>query len=384
MPNVRATVQELYDGLRASAQNAWPSLKADVGEVNQALSPFFPAGFYYKTFKWPPKAWDKVYEPFIRRAAGLGEAPEQADPDRYTNRFAHCDVLVAGGGAAGLAAALAAGRAGKSVMLVDENPEFGGWLLSDLDAKVGERSGTAWVAETVAELRAMSNVRLLPRTTVFGYFQQNMIGLAERVTEHLSAPSPRLPRERMWQVRAGEVVIAQGAVERHMVFPGNDRPGVMLAGAARTYLNRYGVAVGSKVALYTATDEAYAAAFDLHDAGVEVAAIVDHRADPGAEALAGAANRNIEVIRRRVYCGHSRTACASATPSPGPSPRATTRTIAASTAMRCSCPPAGRPRCTYPRKRARSLHGTRRRAASCRAIRCKRTSPWARATARTN
>ena len=296
VPNVRATVQELYDGLQASAQNAWPSLKADIGEVNGALSPFFPAGFYYKTFKWPAKAWDNVYEPFIRKAAGLGEAPEVPDPDRYTNRFSHCDVLVAGGGASGLAAALAAGRAGKSVMLIDETPEFGGWLLTDLDAKVAGRSGTAWVADVVAELERMSNVTLLPRTTVFGYFQQNMIGLAERVTEHLASPPARLPRERMWQVRAGQVILAQGAVERHMVFPGNDRPGVMMAGAARTYLNRYGVAAGSKVALYAATDEAYAAAFDLHDAGVEVTAIIDHRADPGEQVLSGAAARNIEVI----------------------------------------------------------------------------------------
>ena len=296
VPNVRATVQEVYDGLQASAQNAWPSLAADIGEVNEALSPFFPAGFYYKTFKWPPKAWDKVYEPFIRKAAGLGEAPEEPDPDRYANRFAHCDVLVAGGGAAGLAAALAAARAGRTVILVEETAEFGGWLLADTDARIDGKAGAAWVADALAELRGNPDVQLLPRTTVFGYFQQNMIGLAERLTEHMATPPARLPRERMWQVRAGRVVIAQGAVERHMVFPGNDRPGVMLAGAARTYLNRYGVAVGSRVALFTACDSAYAAAFDLHDAGVEIAAIVDERHEPGERALSGASGRNIEVM----------------------------------------------------------------------------------------
>ena len=296
VPNVRATCQELYDGLTASAQNAWPSLKADVGEVNEALSPFFPAGFYYKTFKWPAKAWDKVYEPFIRRAAGLGEAPTEADPDRYANRFAHCDVLVAGGGGAGLTAALAAGLAGQSVIVCDETDAFGGWLLADTDARIDGKTGGEWVAQTIERLSAMGNVTLLPRTTAFGYFQQNMVGLIERLTEHLANPPMAMPRERMWQVRAGRVVLAQGAVERHMVFPGNDRPGVMLAGAARTYLNRYGVAVGSRVVLYTAADAAYATAFDLYDAGVEVAAIVDERAEPGERALAGAEMRNIEVL----------------------------------------------------------------------------------------
>ncbi len=296
VPNVRATVQELYDGLTATSQNAWPSLNFDVGAVNDVMSPVFSAGFYYKTFKWPPKAWDHVYEPFIRRAAGLGDAPTEPDPDRYTNRFAHCDVLVIGGGAAGLVAAQTAAKDGKSVILCDENPTFGGWMLSDTDARIDDKTGPEWAAAMVADLKKRDNVTLLPRTTGFGYFQQNMVALAERITEHMAQPDPDLPRERLWQVRAGEVVIAQGGIERPLVFPGNDRPGVMLAGAAQTYLNKYGVAVGHTVGVFTACDTAYAAAFDLYEGGSKVAVIVDHRDSVDADLLDQAKDLGIRVV----------------------------------------------------------------------------------------
>ncbi|MDA8869994.1 sarcosine oxidase subunit alpha family protein [Rhizobiaceae bacterium] len=295
-PNVRATVQELYDGLTATSQNAFPSLAFDVGAVNDLLSPIFSAGFYYKTFKWPAKAWDKLYEPIIRRAAGLGEAPSETDPDRYTNRFAHCDVLVIGGGAAGLMAAKTAANAGQSVILADENPRLGGWLNADSDVRIDGNTGPEWAASMAAELEANDNVRLLTRTTGFGYFQQNMVALAERITEHQSVPDPDAPRERLWQVRAGEVVLAQGGIERHMVFPGNDRPGIMLAGAAQTYLNAYGVAVGERIGVFTACDTAYAAAFDLYEAGRHIEVIVDHRDHVDAELLKQAKELGIEVI----------------------------------------------------------------------------------------
>ena len=279
VPNVRASVQEIFDGLEVTSQNRWPSLALDVGAVNNMLSPFFPAGFYYKTFIGPTrKAWDKVYEPFIRRAAGLGESPTEPDPDHYANRFAHVDVLIVGGGAAGLSAARAAAERGDSVMLVDENPTPGGWLLSDADATIDGLSAPDWAAREAKAIAAMPNVRVLTRTTAFGYFQQNMIGLVERVTDHLSRPDPDLPRERMWQVRAKHVVLAQGAIERHVVFPGNDRPGIVLAGAAQSWLNRHGVMVGHRPALVTANDSAYAAIFDLAEEGAEVPVIVDHRA----------------------------------------------------------------------------------------------------------
>ncbi|MEN0041080.1 MAG: sarcosine oxidase subunit alpha family protein, partial [Pseudomonadota bacterium] len=277
VPNVRASVQEVFDGLEATSQNRWPTLPFDLGAVNNLMSALFSAGFYYKTFKWPRAAWETVYEPFIRAAAGLGNAPERADPDRYTNRFAHCDVLIIGGGAAGLAAACAAAKQKKDVILVDENPDLGGWMLSDTDIRIDGLTGPQWVAERIVELKAAKNVRILTRTTGFGYFQQNMVALQERLTDHLSRPDPDMPRERLWQVRAKQVVLAQGAIERHMVFPGNDRPGIVLASAAQTWLNRYGVIVGTRVGLVTACDSAYAAAFDLTEEGVEIAAIVDHR-----------------------------------------------------------------------------------------------------------
>ena len=294
-PNVRASVQELYDSLKAESQNRFPSLSFDVGAVNSLLSPAFVAGFYYKTFKWPAKAWDKLYEPFIRRAAGLGESPREEDPDRYSNRFAHCDVLIIGGGAAGLMAAKTAAAKKQSVIICDENPKMGGWLLADSDVRIDGKSGTVWAADTVAELQAMNNVRVLSRTTGFGYFQQNMVALNERVTDHLSRPDPDLPRERMWQVRAKKVVIAQGSIERHMVFAGNDRPGVVLAGAAQMWLNQHGVAVGHTVGLYAACDTGYAAAFDLYEAGVNIAAIIDHRSEVSEDLLNQAKEHGIEV-----------------------------------------------------------------------------------------
>ncbi|MEO0920633.1 MAG: FAD-dependent oxidoreductase, partial [Pseudomonadota bacterium] len=241
VPNVRATVQELYDGLNAQSQNRWPSLAFDVGEVNDVASPFFAAGFYYKTFMWPRKAWEKVYEPFIRHAAGLGVAPSEIDPDQYASCYAHCDVLVCGAGASGISAALAAAHAGARVILVDEQPVVGGALHFETEARIDGRSGYEWAQSAIAELAAMDNVRVLQRTTAFGYYAQNMVGLAERLTEHLADPTGG--RERLWQVRAKRVIMATGAIERHMVFANNDRPGILLASAARKYLNHYGVLV---------------------------------------------------------------------------------------------------------------------------------------------
>ena len=295
-PNLRATQVELYDGLRAESQNRSPSLAFDIGAVNDRLAPFFPAGFYYKTFMWPRKAWDRFYEPRIRAAAGLGKAPTLPDPDRYLCRYAHCDVLVVGAGPAGLAAALTAADAGARVILCDEQAEFGGSLLAEpvatappagtaavienaTAAVIENKPAASWLAEAIAALAVNRRVKLLSRTTAFGYFAHNMIGLAERVTEHLADPDPLLPRERMWQVRAKQVVLAAGAIERPLVFPGNDRPGVMLADAARTYLNRYGVKCGASAVVLTAHDAAYWAALDLLRAGVAIAAIADLRSE---------------------------------------------------------------------------------------------------------
>ena len=276
-PNLRATQVELYDGLVAESQNRWPSLNHDVGALADMLSPILPAGFYYKTFMWPIGAWMRLYEPKIRAMAGHGRGPKMPDPDRYMHRYAHCDVLVVGAGPAGLAAGLAAAQTGARVIVTDEQAEFGGSLLSETEAIIDGKLAAEWLAATIVALGRYANVTLLPRTTAFGYYPHNMVGLAERVTDHLVSPDPKLPRERLWQVRAREVVLAAGAIERPLVFPENDRPGIMLADAARTYVNRYAVKLGHRAVVFAAHDEAYRAALDLRKAGIEIVAIADLR-----------------------------------------------------------------------------------------------------------
>jgi len=309
-PNVRATQVELYDGLEAHSQNRWPSLALDFGAVSGLLSPFIPAGFYYKTFMWPRGAWQRLYEPKIRAAAGLGRAPEQADPDTYANRFAHCDVLVVGAGPAGLAAAAAAAASGARVILCDEQSEPGGSLLSEpirhSDAAVAGEPAERWLASTLRTLAAHPRVRVLTRTTAFGYFPHNLLGLNQRLNDHLGRPDRQQPRERQWQVRAKEVVLATGATERPLVFPGNDRPGILLASAARTYLNRYGALAGSRVVLMTACDAAYQTALDLHRAGASIKAIIDVRAGSAEGALPDAARRaGLPIETRSTVLGTS-------------------------------------------------------------------------------
>ncbi len=301
-PNTRATVQELREGLVTESQNRLGSLAFDLGAVNDALHPLFPAGFYYKTFMWPRSFWDKLYEPVIRRAAGLGRAPTEVDPDRYASRYLHTDLLVVGAGPSGLTAALAAARAGVRVTLVDENSEMGGALLSDPDIEIDGRPAWDWLAATLGELQSLG-VRLMTRTTAIGYYHQNMIGLCQKLTDHLDTFPENAPRERMWRVRATRVVLAQGALEKPLVFHGNDRPGVMLAGAAQTYLHRYGVRVGDRAVIVTSHDSAYHAAFDLAEAGTKIAAIVDTRTAPRDELRAEAKARSIEVLPGHTVTG---------------------------------------------------------------------------------
>ena len=299
VPNARATEVALYDGLVANSVNAWPSVDFDIMAVSGLFARFMPAGFYYKTFMWPKRFWMK-YEHFIRKASGLGTAPKAADPDVYDKMNAHCDVLVAGGGPAGLACAWAAGRTGARVIFADEQGEFGGSLLSVRD----ETSGTAidgaapmvWTARIVAELKAMPEVRLLPRSTVFGYHDQNFLTIAERLSDHLPPDQHRGARERLWRVRAKRVVLATGAIERPLVFANNDRPGVMLASAVSVYLNRYGVKVGSRAVVFANNDSAYRTALDLAAAGIAVVAVVDVRSAPRGEWAARARASGIEVI----------------------------------------------------------------------------------------
>jgi sarcosine oxidase subunit alpha len=279
-PNVRATVQEVFEGLVAQSQNRLGSLKYDLLAVNDYLSPFLSAGFYYKTFMWPRAFWEGLYEPLIRRAAGLGSLSGKHDEGVYEKAFAFCDVLVIGSGAAGLMAALTAGRAGADVILAEESHALGGRLLSDGGTIGGMASGD-WVAQAVAELASLPNVRIMARTTVTGAYDHGTYGALERVGLHKSA-RPNLPRECFWRIVAGHAVLASGALERAVAFEDNDRPGIMMASAVRTYLNRYGVSPGKRVTLFANTDQARATARDLMAAGVQVAAIIDPRADASA------------------------------------------------------------------------------------------------------
>ena len=294
-PNTRATVAELYEGFEARSQNRWPSLRHDVLSVNAAFAPIFAAGFYYKTFMWPKTFWEKVYEPTIRRAAGLGRAAEAPDPDTYEATHAHCDVLVVGAGPAGLAAASAAGRAGARVLLVDENAQAGGRLLAER-REVGGSSGVEWARAASDELAAMQNVRVLTRTTLFGVYDHGQYGAVERVADHLATPDAHMPRQRYWRIVAKQVVLAAGAIERPLVFAGNDRPGVMLAGAVRAYVNTYGVLPGRRIAIFTTSDDGWRTVDDVTAAGGHVPVVVDARADVAETLVRGAARAGARVL----------------------------------------------------------------------------------------
>ena len=291
-PNLRATALEIYEGLTATSQNRWPSLKTDLGAINDRLGMFLPAGFYNKTFMWPRSFWDKLYEPLIRRAAGLGEAPSESDPDHYGAVYAHCDLLIVGAGPAGIDAALEVSGTSKRVILIDEQDEPGGGALDD-------PALWPWLKESLNDLAAAPNVTVLSRTTAFGYYHDNFIGAVERLTDHLAQIGDGA-REKLWRIRASELILAQGAIERPLVFAGNDVPGVMLASAARTFLQRYGVAVGRSVALMAAHDSGWRDTLAHARAGVNVAAIIDVRGTVDAALLAEA-----EALGIAVRLGHS-------------------------------------------------------------------------------
>jgi len=276
-PNTRATTAELYDGLVAASQNRWPSLRCDLWAVNSIFAPLLAAGFYYKTFMWPARFWEWVYEPLIRRSAGLGRASSQEDPDGYEKAFLHCDVLVVGGGAAGLSAALAAARSGARVALCEDDFRLGGRLIADRHV-VEKKSSADWVGDVHGELAALRNVRILRRTTVFGAYDGGTYAALERVSDHVAEPPAHQPRQRLWRVFAKRCVLAAGAIERPLLFRDNDRPGIMLAGAVRAYCNRFAVAPGRRAVVFATNDESARTVSDLRDAGVIVAAVVDPRA----------------------------------------------------------------------------------------------------------
>ncbi|UUX50433.1 sarcosine oxidase subunit alpha family protein [Nisaea acidiphila] len=305
-PNTRATQIELFAGLEAKSQNRWPNLRFDLMGVNELASRFLVAGFYYKTFMGLP-GWH-FYEHFIRKAAGMGAAEHIPDPDTYDNMHGHADIVVIGAGPAGLAAARQAGESGARVFLIDENDRPGGRLRAERETVDG-RPAMDWADETVAALESMENVTLLTRTTAFGYYDGDTIGAVERISDHLLAPAPHTVRQRRWLIHAKKVLLATGATERPLVFDGNDRPGIMLAGAARTYANRFAVQAGKQAVIFANSDDGYRTALDLANAGIEVRGVIDPRkggqsalksmvTDRGIDILEGAA-----VVRTHGYLG---------------------------------------------------------------------------------
>ena len=270
-PNVRATLLPLFDGLRARSQRGWPGVRFDLGRTADALHGLLPPAFYHKTFMWP--SWH-CFEGLIRRAAGVGPARAAADPDRYQVQNAHCDVLVIGAGPAGLRAALAAAESGVRVLLVEQDTDLGGSILSEPVAQSAAQN--VWLVGVAARLQAMPNCRVLLRTTCNGVHERHVVTAVERVSDAVSGIEP-IARERYWRIRAAQMVLATGAIEQPVLFPCNDLPGVMLAGSVRQYLNRYAVACGHKVAVVTNDDDAYRTALDLAACGVSIAAIFDSR-----------------------------------------------------------------------------------------------------------
>ena len=322
-PNTRATQAELYEGLAAASQNRWPTLALDARVVNGWFAPLLHAGFYYKTFMWPARFWERVYEPLIRRAAGLGRASAQPDPDDYEKCTLHADVLVIGSGPAGLAAARAAALGGARVVLCEQDFAFGGRLLCEPGPGEAEHARTAarddalridgqpapeWSEQVVAELRALPDVTLLPRTTVFGAYDHGQYAAIERVWDHTAEPAPFEPRQRLWRIVARSCVMAAGAIERPLVFDDNDRPGVMLAGAVRSYVNRFGVLPGREAVVFATHDDVAHTVHALARAGARVAAVVDPRPDssPALRRAAEAAGARLlagTVVERAVAAG---------------------------------------------------------------------------------
>jgi sarcosine oxidase subunit alpha len=314
-PNTRATTTELFHGLEANSQNRWPSLQFDALAINDRFSSFLTAGFYYKTFMWPAAFWEKIYEPIIRKAAGLGALTGAADPDVYDKGFRHCDLMVIGAGPSGLMAARTAAEAGFEVVIADEDFQLGGRLNGELDF-IDDVAGAEWAASQVAHLRTFANVRMMSRTTVIGTFDHGIYGAVERITDHLYTSAKGQPRQILWRIYAKHTVLCAGAIERPIAFNNNDRPGIMLAGAMRCYANRWASCVARNAVIFTSNDDGHRTAADLHQMGVDIAAVVDTRTDvpPSAnyDVIAGATvtdtrgQLGLNAVKIRYASGQSR------------------------------------------------------------------------------
>jgi len=293
IPNVRATEQELFEGLEAKSVNCWPNVNFDIGAINNFLNKFFPAGFYYKTFMWPRSFWYKVYEPFIRKAAGFGVVTTNHDKERYEHKYEYCDLLVTGSGPSGLASAYAAAKNGARVILAEDKPRFGGSLLTS-EASIGNQSGQEWTENIISELKSMPNVTVKNRSQVFGYYDHNMLVMSERISDHLPKTNKYTPKQRLWYIRAKEVLISSGSIERPLVFGNNDTPGVMLSSAAKEYLKIYGVLVGKKPLVFTNNDSGYETAIEFKKNGIDPV-VLDTRKDPSSEIVNEAKSLNIDI-----------------------------------------------------------------------------------------
>ncbi len=277
-PNRRATEVILYDGLIAKSQNRWPSVKYDFGAINDLLAPFFPAGFYYKTFMWPPKFW-KTYEHFIRHAAGLGNSPKKDDPNKYEHYHYHCDTLIVGGGVSGLYAAKIASSKNLKVLLVEQENQIGGSILSsnNYDNKISGKSQTEWKNKILEELNKLNNVKIITNTTLFAYMHYNYLLAIQDLQPNQGIHKSNSIRQVIWKIRAKKVILATGSIERPLTFNNNDRPGIMLANSVSKYLNGYGVNLGKDVVIFTNNDSAYQTAIDCHHQNINVVAVVDVR-----------------------------------------------------------------------------------------------------------
>jgi len=296
-PNARATTTPLYENLKAAGQNAWPSVNRDVLGTLGHFQRLLPASFYYKSMMWPN--WH-FYENIIRNLAGLGKAPKQNDEQSYVKRNAHCDILVIGSGPAGIAAAISASKAGHKVIIADEQETFGGSLQGEI-CPVEKASSKEWLADKLSQLENADNVKLLPRTCVVGYYEHNFLTAVERVSNHKGPVAGNdTPRERLWRIRAKKVIIATGSMERPLVFPNNDTPGIMLCNSVTEYLLRYGVVCGDDIVIATNNDSAYRNALTMVSLGVKIKSIIDSRAEPTPALVTQVSSKGIEVIKNAV------------------------------------------------------------------------------------
>ncbi len=292
-PNVKATEQELFEGLEAKSVNCWPNVDFDIGAINNFLNKFFPAGFYYKTFMWPKSFWHKVYEPIIRKAAGFGTASIKHDKERYEHKYEYCDLLITGSGPSGLASAYAAAQNGAKVILAEDKSRFGGSLLTS-EVTIGNQSGQEWSQKIISELKSMPNVIVKNRSQVFGYYDHNMLVMSERISDHLPKSEKYTPKQRLWYIRAKEVIISSGSIERPLVFGNNDTPGVILSSAAKEYLKIYGVLVGKKPLVFTNNDSGYETAIEFKKNGIDPI-VLDTRKDSNSEIIKEAKDLNINI-----------------------------------------------------------------------------------------